>query len=115
MTWCNAKREVDFFRQFLHSMALATHNAYYGARIDSALSIYDIGDLDLSNMSEDSLDLIHKSLEDIVSYLIGTTPGRVFVVGGSNDCSVPNARAVQAAAKYQSRMFTPEVEATRGP
>ncbi|CAJ1393323.1 unnamed protein product [Effrenium voratum] len=81
-----AKLGPEYFRKFLKGMGTLKNPEF---DIDlSSLHVYDCG-----NISASSLEEGHQQLEDVVSDALGKSL-LPFVVGGGNDQSAPNGRAL---------------------
>lgn len=81
-----AKLGPEYFRKFLKGMGTLKNPEF---DIDlSSLQVYDCG-----NISASSLEEGHQQLEDVVSDALGKSL-LPFVVGGGNDQSAPNGRAL---------------------
>lgn len=91
---------LAFFRQYINTLKLPLESVYYNVNIGDKLDVFDLGDLNTSGNTEKDMLAAHLSLRDTLTPLLSDTKctreikDRIFVIGGSNDCSLGSAKAL---------------------
>jgi len=85
---------IAFFRQYINTLKLPLLNVYYDINIDEKVEIFDLGDLSVPGNTEKDMCTAHLALSNTIEPILVNTKGKVFIIGGSNDCSLASTRSL---------------------